>query len=315
MKIVASTTATAILVALMFMSIASVASAADTFTHNPPGQLTPKSGTGRKDTNVYAPEMRFPMEKGPAFANSQVWGNGGGSGPGGGQCDKVNFSYPWQDNYCESRSWDMPLCPSGQGHQGQDIRAATCEKAVHWVVAAVDGVITQVGSYSVYLTASDGTRYDYLHMSDVAVKEGDKVKREQHLGKVSNAFGGTPTTVHLHFNIKQNVAGVGDVYVPPYLSLVTSYEDLLGLHPKAPDAGPITTISHPTEPDEPKETTAAPLPPEPPPPEADTGCSTASAQSSAPSATFFALFGVAIVGAVRRRRQRDGRTERSREIS
>ena len=29
--------------------------------------------------------MRFPMEEGPAFANSQVWGHGGGSGPGGGQ--------------------------------------------------------------------------------------------------------------------------------------------------------------------------------------------------------------------------------------
>lgn len=43
---------------------------------------------------------------------------------------------------------------AGEGHQGQDIRAATCEKGVHWVVAATDGTITNVGSYSVYLGRS-----------------------------------------------------------------------------------------------------------------------------------------------------------------
>jgi MYXO-CTERM domain-containing protein len=281
---------------------ASSARAADTFTHAPPGQLPAKSGTGRVDTKIYAPEMRFPMESGPAFANSQVYGHGGGSGPGGGQCDVENFSYPWRDNYCESRSWDMPLCPSGTGHQGQDIRAATCEKGVHWVVAAVDGTITNIGSYSVYLTAPDGSRYDYLHMSNVAVKEGEDVKRGQHLGKVSNQFGGEATTVHLHFNIKQNVAGIGAVFVPPYMSLVSSYEDLLGLHPKEPDAGPITTTTtvEPNEPEPPKQLASATLPPEPAPQE-DTGC--ANAPGSIPSGSFVLVLGVAIAGAVRRRRR------------
>ena len=32
-----------------------------------------------------------------------------------------------------------------------------------------------VGSYSVYLTASDGTRYDYLHMRPVLVSSGERV--------------------------------------------------------------------------------------------------------------------------------------------
>jgi murein DD-endopeptidase MepM/ murein hydrolase activator NlpD len=138
----------------------------------------------------------------------------------------------------------MPLCPSGRGHQGQDIRPSTCENRVHWAVAVDDGTITSIGSYSVYLTAPDGTRYDYLHMSDVAVRVGDRVTRGQRLGKVSNQFDGTPTTIHLHFNIYKNVAGVGMVFVPTYLSLVRSYEALIGVDarpdagaPPAPDAG------------------------------------------------------------------------------
>lgn len=201
--------------------------AAQPFTFDPPGQLVAGSGTGRADDTIYAPTMLFPMQTLPAFANSQVYGNGGGQGPGGGQCDAVNYSYPWQDNYCESRSWDMPLCPSGTGHQGQDIRPATCDKDVHPVVAAENGTITNVGSYSVYLTADDGTRFDYLHMSNVQVSVGQDVQRGDVLGMVSNEFGGTPTTIHLHFNIRQNVAGVGTVYVPTYMSLINSYQRLL----------------------------------------------------------------------------------------
>jgi hypothetical protein len=104
--------------ALASLGTSSVASAADPFAYDPPGQLVNGSGKGRVDMNVYAPGIRFPIASGPAFANSQVWGHGGNEGTGG-QCDKENFSYPWHDNYCETRSWDMPLCPGGQGHQGQ----------------------------------------------------------------------------------------------------------------------------------------------------------------------------------------------------
>jgi murein DD-endopeptidase MepM/ murein hydrolase activator NlpD len=288
-------------------TFAQVAVAADPFTYEPPGQLVSGSGKGRVDNKIYAPTMRFPMESGPAYANSQVWGHGGNSGPGGGQCDKENFSYPWHDNYCESRSWDMPLCPSGNGHQGQDIRAASCVKGVHWVVAAVDGTITNIGSYSVYLTAADGTRYDYLHMQDVTVKVGQKVKREERLGKVSNQFNGEATTVHLHFNIRQNVAGVGSVYVPTYLSLVESYETLLGLNPidaGAPDAPP----------PKPPVVAEAPVtdtsPTEPPPPEAaaeDTeGCTfspTAPLRSGSSSLAAIALLAGAL-GLIAARRRR-----------
>ena len=209
------------------------------FTYLPPGDLPSGSGQGLADDTVYAPGMRFPMEEGPAYANSQVYNPGGYLGPPGGQCDAFNYSYPWRDNYCEIRQWNMPLCPSGTGHQGQDIRAAPCDKNVHWIVAATDGTITNVGSYSVYLTAPDGTRYDYLHMGNVQVSVGQDVKRGDHLGMVSNEFGGTATTIHLHFNIRQFVEGLGSIYVPPYPSLVASYQSLVD----APSQGMLEDVS------------------------------------------------------------------------
>jgi hypothetical protein len=227
---------------LLASLVCAKAAHAQEFEYNPPGTLTAGSGEGRFDETVYAPNMRFPIEETPAFLNSQVWGVGGSQGPGGSQCDVANFSYPWWDNYCETRSWDMPLCPAGVGHQGQDMRASDCEKDVHWVVASEAGSVTNVGSYSVYVTAADGTRYDYLHMGSVQVQVGDEVAKGQQIGKVSNEFGGTPTSVHLHFNLRQNVAGVGNVYVPPYMSLVTSYQALIGPPPNPP-AGALDEVT------------------------------------------------------------------------
>jgi murein DD-endopeptidase MepM/ murein hydrolase activator NlpD len=287
---------------LASLSTTHVAAAADPFSYDPPGKLVNGSGKGRVDMNVYAPGIRFPIESGPAFANSQVWGHGGNSGTGS-QCDIENFSYPWHDNYCETRDWSMPLCPSGAGHQGQDIRAASCKPGVHTTVAVVDGTITSIGSYSVYLTAADGTRFDYLHMDQLQVKEGQKVKRGDHLGKVSNLFGGEATTIHLHFNIRQNVAGVGVVYAPPYMSLVQSYDTLMNGGHAGPDAGPDAAPPTPLQ-----EAPVTPQPvPEPPPeepPAADTGCAFAPPSGSAPYGASFgvALGALALVIAARRRR-------------
>lgn len=209
--------------------------------YSPVGELVPGSGQGAADATVYAPGMRYPIEEGPSFPNSQVWGVGGSEGPGGSQCDAANFAYPWHDNYCETRSWDMPLCPAGVGHQGQDIRASSCDAGVHPYVAARAGTVTSIGSYSVYVTADDGQRFDYLHGANIMVSEGQAVAREQRIGMVSNQFGGTPTTVHLHFNIKQDVTGVGFVFVSPYMSLVGAYEDLMGLGNEVP-AGPVDAV-------------------------------------------------------------------------
>lgn len=203
---------------------------ADDFTYHPAGDLTPGSGTGREDERTYVPGMRFPIEEAPAYANSQVWGRGGLNGGGGSQCDAVNYAYPWRDNFCESRTWDMPLCPSGQGHQGQDIRPATCADAVHWAVAAEAGSVTYIGSYSLNLTADSGTLHRYLHMdpASIVVGVGDRVERGARLGRISDAFGDSSTSIHLHYDIQQSVAGVGFVFVPTYHSLLDSYEALIG---------------------------------------------------------------------------------------
>lgn len=65
-------------------------------------------------------------------------------------------------------------------------------------------------------------------MSNVAVTVGQTVRRGQVIGRVSNQFGGTATTVHLHFNIRKTVSGFGSVYAPTYMSLIRAYEALMG---------------------------------------------------------------------------------------
>ncbi len=206
------------------------------FSFNPPGQLKPGSGQGVTDATVFVPGMRFPLQAPQGFANSQVWGHGGTSGPGGGQCDSANYAYPWSDDFCETRAYTTPLCPSGSGHQGQDIRPDTCKAATFTAVAAEDGVISQIGSYTVYLSANSGRTYLYLHMQmdKLKVKVGDHVARGQALGLVSNNFGSASTTIHLHFEIKQPVSLNGATIVtrvPPYSSLVDAYQRLLAGNP------------------------------------------------------------------------------------
>lgn len=207
------------------------------FTYDEPGKLVSGSGVGREDTFLYAPEIRFPVEQAPVFVNSQVWGVGGLHGAAGSQCADANYAYPWSDNYCESRSWDMPLCPAGVGHQGVDIRPSTCEKDKHWVVAVEDGTITQVGAYSVYLRGEEtGTTYRYLHLNRdklaSGIAFGQTVKQGQRIGLISDYFGGASTTIHLHFDMKQTVkledGQSVQAYVPPYASLVNAYQKMEG---------------------------------------------------------------------------------------
>jgi murein DD-endopeptidase MepM/ murein hydrolase activator NlpD len=211
------------------------APAAVDFAHNDPGALVPGSGSGYLDRTVWSPQMCFPFEE-AGYANSQVYGPGGSMGPAGtSQCDTVAYSLPWRDNFCESRGYASPLCANGKGHQGQDIRPATCKKAIHWVVAAEAGVITDIGSYTVTLTASASPHlvYRYLHMQmdQLSVHEGSVVAKGGRLGKSSNNFGGTATTIHTHFEIRAGVAGtstdgkpvVVHTFLPPYLSLVEAY--------------------------------------------------------------------------------------------
>ena len=209
------------------------------FEYFAPGDLLPGSGFGRVDDTIYAPDMVFPIKSAPTFLNSQVYRPGGGVG--GDQCDVSNYSYPWRDNFCETRTSNRttPLCSLNKVHQGQDLRTGTAseclqmraqtprERGLHEAVAVEDGIIQYIGSYSLRLKGTEtGFIYSYVHlnMRRLQVSELDTVKAGDVIGVVSNDFGGTPTTYHLHFEIKAPVEGEGIVHVPPYMSLVSAYE-------------------------------------------------------------------------------------------
>jgi murein DD-endopeptidase MepM/ murein hydrolase activator NlpD len=209
------------------------------FEYYAPGDLIPGTGFGQGDGNIYAPDMVFPIRTAPTFPQSMVYRLGGAVG--GDQCDPENFSVPWRDNFCETRSSNRntPLCPTNKVHQGQDIRvgnAADCnamrrqsaqERGLHEVVAVEDGIIQHIGTYSVKLKGTEtGNIYSYLHlnMRRLRVSALDTVEAGDTIGFVSNDFGGTPTTYHLHFEIKAPIEGEGIVHVPPYMSLIAAYE-------------------------------------------------------------------------------------------
>jgi hypothetical protein len=213
---------------------------APSFYYFRPGNLAPASGTGTPEASVLVPDMAFPIKGAPAIAQTQVYRYGGGV-KGGDQCDVRNFTAPWRDNYCETRTTTntTPWCSKTGVHLGQDIRVGTpdgckaerstkaADRMRYEVVAVEDGVISNVGSYSVTLRADSGGRiYRYLHlnMAKLKVATGQTVKKDDVIGYVSNDFGGTPTTLHLHFEIKLNTAQNGWQYAPPYSSLLAAYQ-------------------------------------------------------------------------------------------
>jgi len=208
------------------------------FSYYGPGNLLPGSGSGAPGQVVHAPDIVFPVRTAPSYLQSMVWNFGGGV-KGGDQCDPRNYDYPWRDNFCETRTSarNTPFCPADRIHQGQDIRVGTpeeClilrntppeERVLHEVVAVEDGVVYDIATYTVKLRAGGRIyRYMHLNMDALQVSEGDTVRAGDVLGYVSNDFGGSATTFHLHFEIIQNTADHGWVHVPPYLSLVAAYE-------------------------------------------------------------------------------------------
>ena len=216
------------------------------FPHEAATALLTGSGQGYTDTSNWAPNICFPIAKTPDYASSQVYNPGGDHYPSyghasGSQCDAKNYAYPWHDNFCESRSWSNVMCKSGSGHQGQDIRPTTCAAKTYWAVATENGVITQVGSYTVALTGDDTPHriFRYLHMdkASLKVKLGDHVVRGQKLGLISDNFGVDSkgnqqhTTIHLHFEVRIAQAETlpdgtvlsASTFVPPYTALVDAY--------------------------------------------------------------------------------------------
>ena len=226
-----------------------------TFAYHPPGKLHPNDlRKGRvNDRRVYLPDMVYPIALNDGqhpHMNSQIFGYGGGGwggagAPGGTECDTRNYDpFAQRDNFCEVRSWPMPFCPSGSGHQGQDIRPPSCANRKWMAVAAADGLITKVSNFTtVRLKGDDGTVYDYLHLHPrgMRVRRNQRVEKGDPIGYLSNIMGGKRgTTIHLHFAVRQNIQVNGRVqsaYVPIYTSLIAALRRAKGLGPSIDSDG------------------------------------------------------------------------------
>lgn len=225
--------------------------------HGAPGILQDQTARfetslGVTDPSVVSPLMRFPVQSGPAFLNSQIFMfGGGGYNYGGGEVyenpntgqenDPANFDYPWQDNFCEVRTRGNGLCAAGVGHHGQDIRPATCDNGANLAVAPEDGFVRRVGdTHLVEIYGDSGLVYKFLHLDrplEPGIVKDARVVKGQPIGKISNKTGSVSrsTTVHLHFEIWHGLASggvnLGAGPLPPYSSLVEAYLDLIDDNP------------------------------------------------------------------------------------
>ncbi|MCA1453859.1 peptidoglycan DD-metalloendopeptidase family protein [Bradyrhizobium sp. BRP22] len=211
------------------------ATASPDFTYRPSGDIVANSGyrkqAGRTDLTAYS-QIRFPLAKAPAFVHSQSFGR---------RADQ----YPWQDNFCEARSFEVGQCATGFGHQGQDIRPGACppnkegepcDPKRQAVVAVRDGVVIrspgQQGATLQVNTQTEHIRFRYMHMNPSAMDadgllNGRRVTEGEKIGVVSNYLDHpNGTTRHLHFDV-QVFTRDGWLWVNPYTTLVSAYERLI----------------------------------------------------------------------------------------
>jgi murein DD-endopeptidase MepM/ murein hydrolase activator NlpD len=234
------------------------------FIYRASGDIVANSGYrkegGRADFTAYS-QIRFPLQKAPAFVHSQSFRNRRSSDrlltldePAGGKT-----SYPWQDSFCESRSFGVGQCPGGFGHQGQDIRPAPCprdegadrcEPNQRAVVAVRDGVVirspTQQAATLQINSRNEHIRFRYMHMNPMSM-DADRVLNGRHvdegetIGVVSNYLDHpNGTSRHLHFDV-QVFTRDGWLWVNPYVTLVSAYERLI--HGRGREIGPDTVPS------------------------------------------------------------------------
>jgi hypothetical protein len=218
------------------------------FTYRTAGEILAKSASrrqnGRADFTAYS-QIRFPLTKAPAFVHSQSLGVRKVSDrllePVGGPT-----SYPWQDNFCEARSFGVGQCASGFGHQGEDIRPARCpphdegpdhcDPQKQTVVAVRDAVLIRAPKQQAATlqvnTRNEHIRFRYMHMNPVTmdaegILNGRHVDEGEPIGVVSNYLDRpNGTSRHLHFDV-QVFTRDGWLWVNPYVTLISAYERLI----------------------------------------------------------------------------------------
>jgi hypothetical protein len=208
------------------------------FTYHPGGDIIARSSVrrrgGRADFAAYS-QIRFPLEKAPAAIRSQSFAR-----------KRTESVYPWRDNFCEARSFQVGQCAAGFGHQGQDIRPAPCppnsnsESSCHprkqAVVAVRDGILIrslrQQAATLQINTRNEHVRFRYMHMNPSAmdadgILNGRRVAEGEKIGVVSNYLDfPNGTSYHLHFDV-QVFTRDGWIWVNPYTTLIASYERLI----------------------------------------------------------------------------------------
>jgi hypothetical protein len=212
------------------------------FTYRPVGDLIANSSHhgqgGRADPTAYS-QIRFPLERAPAFVRSQSFAKRD-------KVDQPSGGYPWRDNFCEARSFQVGQCPAGFGHQGEDIRPAPCPGSSNDeercdpkhrpVVAVRDGVVirspkAQAATLQIN-TGSEHIRFRYMHMNPSTMDadgllNGRHVQEGERIGVVSNYLDHpNGTTRHLHFDV-QVFTRDGWIWVNPYATLISAYERLI----------------------------------------------------------------------------------------
>ncbi|WP_342740978.1 M23 family peptidase [Bradyrhizobium sp. B117] len=220
------------------------------FSYRPSGDIIPNTGYrnrgGHPDVMAYA-QIRFPLEKVPAIVRSQSYAKR--------DRNEGATTYPWRDNFCESRSFEVWQCAGGYGHQGEDIRAANCpppgegrapcDPKQRGVVAVRDAIVIRgAKDQAVTLEVNSRTehiRFRYMHMNPQVltadgVLNGRIVIEGEKIGVVSNYLDHPAgTSMHLHFDV-QLFTRDGWIWVSPYVTLVSAYERLI--HARGREVGP-----------------------------------------------------------------------------
>ncbi|MBR0780054.1 M23 family peptidase [Bradyrhizobium iriomotense] len=211
------------------------------FSYRPSGDIIPNTGyrnkSGHPDVIAYA-QIRFPLEKAPAFVRSQSYAKRDrNDGP---------TAYPWRDNFCESRSFEVWQCAGGYGHQGEDIRAAECppagegrepcDRKQRAVVAVRDAVVIRASKDQAATlqvnSRNEHIRFRYMHMNPQTMNadgllNGRIVAEGEKIGVVSNYLDHPAgTSMHLHFDV-QVFTRDGWIWVSPYVTLISAYERLI----------------------------------------------------------------------------------------
>jgi hypothetical protein len=228
------------------------------FVYRPSGDIIASSGShkrgGHVDWTAYS-QIRFPIEKAPAFVWSQSYARRA-------KLEQPASGYLWRDNFCEGRSFNVGQCASGFGHQGEDIRPGscptrtegtpTCDPKQQGVVAVRDGVVIrslkQQAATLQINTAKEHIRFRYMHMNPASldadgVLSGRQVSEGEKIGVVSNYLDRpNGTSLHLHFDV-QVFTRDGWIWVSPYVTLISAYERLthargreIGIDPPPPAA-------------------------------------------------------------------------------